>query len=494
MAEAIQSKYSSLETPKKPNVLETDQSFNSINDAKDQLAIVRDKFIWQCIREQTLESLRDAPPLETGSVESCANEISITATRIPERREFLNSCLRSLVATRNEALEVKESIAQKIKTLQANNEGRIARSKVPAFNTSVTLTEAANKFETETAINIKKNAELIEYNENLLLKIQGATKIRDNHIIEVEKLEMEVSEDVSLGDKRTNEMTLLVSKSKETDDSTQWFNYMTKVCDSLSGTKIMKINEINFPNSNKKMKKNKDKEDKEDVEPQTIIEVEILIFNRHTLTIKLGQNKEEEEAEDVILDAVLLTNFETQTLKESLANEKLAKQNKNKEDHEGGGWRNKIISGYVKTDGVINITDIIKLAKCLSSSSSSSTSYGHSRGHDIQLLVRECCARIASWPERCEHYAKLRHNRKYIVNPTDKGCFVSLPAGVSCSLRLSPDYPRSSGSVVVESLTGLENKTLLLLRDELNLTQWDTMDSLFDVLEARLNASGNSSS
>ena len=64
-----------------------------------------------------------------------------------------------------------------------------------------------------------------------------------------------------------------------------------------------------------------------------------------------------------------------------------------------------------------------------------------------------------------------------------------MDCGVVVTVRLSPDYPRSSGGAVVEALTGVDgfrDRDLTRLRDELNATQWGSLGELFDVLEARL--------
>jgi hypothetical protein len=75
------------------------------------------------------------------------------------------------------------------------------------------------------------------------------------------------------------------------------------------------------------------------------------------------------------------------------------------------------------------------------------------------------------------------------VNPSARGVTITLPIGVVATLRLSPDYPRSSGAVVVEALNGIENwrdSDLALLCDDLNKTQWHTLAQLLGVLNARL--------
>jgi hypothetical protein len=240
--------------------------------------------------------------------------------------------------------------------------------------------------------------------------------------------------------KRSAEMADLVVKGKEAKEVAQWFTAMIELCDTLSGFTLSDV--ALSPQNNGLI-------------------ATLLLWDRHELVISLapslqvsssrdddgaaaaGSSGGESRSKDVVMGATLTTHFETISVKD-INWSRIASSEQVEQEELGiaallgtkSSWKTKVFTNYVSTDANIDISDLVQLAKSLPPP------------YDVQLLIREVAVRVASWPERCYHFQKLRQIRQCIVNPSSKGCLVTLPVGVVVSLNLSPDYPRSSGAVV----------------------------------------------
>jgi len=365
--------------------------------------------------------------------ESVDEEAQDASKRVAERRRALASTLSSLQATSAEVREKKSQVKNILAALKtAESEGEEWRSKVIEGTTAASLKDAATALETHTESSRLEEQRLRTRSEDLRRKLAELTSAKESAAAEAAALEGSFGDAPASGEvvgkkkKRSAEVADLLAGNQEAAEATEWFVAMTQLCEALGGAALESISEIPL-------------EDTAAAGASSIL-VKLKLWGLHFLTLTL--NRENNACSEVLCGAELIAHFDG------------------------------------KAGVALEVKDLLALAK------------GLPPPQDVQLLVREALARLAAWPERTQHLNALRMERRCVVNPSGGGALVTLPCGVVCALRLAPDYPRSAGAVVVESLLGAaedwQDRDLAKLRNDLAATQWKTVNQLFDVLEARL--------
>lgn len=368
--------------------------------------------------------------------------------RVAERHSALASTLSSLKATKIETNELHEVVQSKLAALKAANAagGSEWRTKVIEGTTASSLEDAAAALETHTEAARLEEQRLVARNADLRSKLAALTASKEAALEEAAALEESLGEGAEASaspqtgnkKKRSAEVADLLAGNQEAAEAQEWFTAMTQVCEVLGGVTVESCSEVKAAASAAAFAEVAD-DDEEGKSSSILVKLKLWAVHSLSLTLACGGT-----GRDVLQSAELVAHFE-----------------------DSG------VSG-----SVVAVDDLLVLAK------------GLPPPQDVQLLVRESLARLAAWPERKQHLDALKSDRKFTVKSSRGGALVTMPCGVICALRLSPDYPRSAGAVVVEGLVGADSgwfdKDLAKLRDHLAATQWRTVSQLFDVLEARL--------
>jgi hypothetical protein len=333
---------------------------------------------------------------------------------VAERRSALASVLRRLEATTADVAAAKLAVAAKVAALRASDQSW--RAAVPPDATAASLHAQADALDAAAAASASAQATAATRGAAARLRLASLAEEREALVAQAAALEARVGansasaeEDVTdganeanckasgkagkEGKKRSLAVANLVAGNREATDAAEFFAALTGCLEALSGVRVEACEDA----------ADDDAAAGESSGNANVL-VRLRLWGRHKLTLTLGPRPGSGggSAQDVLVAAELETDFDVEEQRLSLGGvQPLAT-----------AWLTCVPRGSRAAERAVGVADLLASAQQLGLRHGNGKQGGSGGGQDVQLVVREACARLAAWPERLQHLAAVKAVRE----------------------------------------------------------------------------------